>query len=71
MHKYALYAEICIRINIPLYANVNMHKICTTYAQICKNMQWPHKHFSYAFICIYSILSYLVTSLGRTSNVTI
>ena len=32
MHKYALYAEICIRINMPIYANLNMHKTC-------KNMQ--------------------------------
>ena len=26
-----------------------MHKVC----KICKNVQWPHKYFSYAFICIY------------------
>ena len=32
MLKYTLYARICIRINMPLYANLNMHK----YA---KNMQ--------------------------------
>ena len=32
VHKYALYAQICTRINLPLYANLNMHK----YAQ---NMQ--------------------------------
>ena len=32
MLKYELYVRICIRINMPLYANLNMHK----YAQ---NMQ--------------------------------
>ena len=39
MHKYALYAGICIRINMPLYANLNMHK----YA---KNMQKKSKKYA-------------------------
>ena len=32
-------------------------EICTKYVQICKNMQWPHKYFSYSFICIYEYVS--------------
>ena len=43
---YAKYAKICTRINMPLYANLNMHEICKKYAV-------THKYFSYAFICTY------------------
>ena len=55
MHKYALYAGICIRINMPLYANLNMHK----YAQnmqikkqkICSDPISISPMHSYAFVC--------------------
>ena len=33
--------------------NIHKYSVCTKYAKICKNMQWPHKYFSPAFICIY------------------
>ena len=55
MHKYALYARICIRINMPLckfkleYASIayNLYK----YAKICSDpISISHMH-SYAFIC--------------------
>ena len=40
MHKHALYAGICIRINMPLHANLNtMHKYAQNMHKICKNMQ--------------------------------
>ena len=55
MTKYALYAGICITINMQLYANLNLHKQAQNMqkyhdATIC-TWQWPHKYFSYAFIC--------------------
>ena len=40
MHKYVLHAEICIRINMPLYAKSNIHKyaqIMHKYTQICSD----------------------------------
>ena len=54
MHKYALYAGICIRINMPLYANLNMNKNAQNmhkYAKIFSDPISISPMHSYAFTC--------------------
>ena len=52
--KNELYAEICTRINMPLYTNLNMHKYAKNmqkYAKICSEPISISPIHSYAFIC--------------------
>ena len=64
MHKYALYAQMYIKLNMPLYANLKMQKYAQNmrkYANVCTKHTTMVSEVCclslpvhlYAFICIY------------------